>query len=212
MHEDEDELHAWCLLEETENEQWQEVISKKSKLKLKKLAHESLLSVENNSCASPSKVVEVEDKWVDIRATFETGAAGHVMPAERFPRVKLDRTSATKKFVAANGDRIKVSGQKTIPFKSVKGVHRCKKIRSANVVKPLISTRKVVQAGNVVVLGEKNPHIRNNRDGTVIKLDVNNAVYTMDVWVCLDEIGGKDSEWLECHKQTFKTSVEVLQQ
>ena len=29
VHEDEDELHAWCLLEESENEQWQEVASKK---------------------------------------------------------------------------------------------------------------------------------------------------------------------------------------
>ena len=37
VHEDEDELHAWCLLEESENEQWEEVICNKSKLKLKKL-------------------------------------------------------------------------------------------------------------------------------------------------------------------------------
>ena len=37
VHEDEDELHAWCLLEECENEQWPEVISKKSKLKTKNL-------------------------------------------------------------------------------------------------------------------------------------------------------------------------------
>ena len=59
------------------------------------------------------------------------------------------------------------------------------KIQSANVVKPLISTRKVVQAGNVVVLDEKNRHIRDNRDGTVIKLDVNNGVYTMDVCVLM---------------------------
>ena len=54
---------------------------------------------------------------------------------------------------------------------------------------PLISVSKVVQAGNVVVLDEKNPHIRSNRDGTVIKLDVNNGVYTTDMWVCLDELG-----------------------
>ena len=52
VHEDENELHAWCSLEESENEQWQEVANKKSKLKIKKFAHESLLSVENNSCAS----------------------------------------------------------------------------------------------------------------------------------------------------------------
>ena len=45
-----------------------------------------------------------------------------------------------------------------------------------------------MQAGNVVVLDEKNPHVRDNRYGTVIKLDVN-SVYTMDMWVCLDEAG-----------------------
>ena len=84
-HEDEDELHAWCLLEESENEQWQEVTSKKSKLKTKKFAHESLLSVDNNSCASPRKVIEVKDNGVSIRATMYTGAAGYVMLAETFP-------------------------------------------------------------------------------------------------------------------------------
>ena len=46
-----------------------------------------------------------------------------------------------------------------------------------------------MQAGNVVVLDGKNLHIRHNRDGTVIKLDVNSGVYTMDMWVYLDETG-----------------------
>ena len=59
--EDEDELPAWCLLEKSENEQWQEVTCTKSKLKRKKFAHGSLLSVENNSCLSPKKVIEVKD-------------------------------------------------------------------------------------------------------------------------------------------------------
>ena len=119
VHEDEDELHAWCLSEESENEQWQHVTSKKSKLKKKKLDHESFLSVENNSGLHPRKVIEVKDNWVNIRATMDTGAAAHVTPAEMFPRVKLDRTSTTKKFVAANGKKIKDLGEKTIPFMSV---------------------------------------------------------------------------------------------
>ena len=59
---------------------------KKSKLNLEKLAHKSLLSVENNTCASPRKVIEVKDNWVNIRATMDTGAAGHVMP-QRCSRV-----------------------------------------------------------------------------------------------------------------------------
>ena len=83
---------------------------------MKKFAHESLLSVENNSCASPRKIKEVKDNWVTIRATMGTGATGHVMP--------------------------------------------CKEFRSANVVKPLISMREDVRAGNVVVLDEKNRHFR----------------------------------------------------
>ena len=49
-------------------------------------------------------------------------------------------------------------------------------------MKTLISMRKVLQAGNFVVLNEKNTNIRNNRDGTVITLDVNNRVCTMDIW------------------------------
>ena len=155
--------------------------SKKSKLKMKKFAHESFLSVENNSRASSREVVEVEDNSVNIGATMDTGAAGHVMAAEMFPRVKLDRTSTKKKFVAANGEKIEDLGETTIPFKSIKGVYRCIKFRGANVVKPLMSMRKVMQADKVVVLDEKNPHSRNTRDGTVIKLDVNNGVYTMDM-------------------------------
>ena len=46
--------------------------------------------------------------------------------------------------------------------------------------------QKVARAGNIVVLDEKNPHSRIFRDGTVIKLDVNNGVYTMDMWIFLD--------------------------
>ena len=60
---------------------------------------------------------------------MDTGAAGHVMPTDMFPRVKLDRMSTTKKFVAAHGERIKDLVEKTIPFKSREGVHRCIKIQ-----------------------------------------------------------------------------------
>ena len=49
----------------------------------------SLLSVENGFCAKTKKVVEVKGKWVNIRATMDTGAAGHVMPKGMFPRLNL---------------------------------------------------------------------------------------------------------------------------
>ena len=59
-----DELHAWSSLEESENEQWQEVNSKKSKTEDEEVYPRlSLLSVVNSSCASLRKVTEVKDNW-----------------------------------------------------------------------------------------------------------------------------------------------------
>ena len=40
--EEEDDLQAWCLLEESESEQWQEVISKRSKQRAKRANQASL--------------------------------------------------------------------------------------------------------------------------------------------------------------------------
>ena len=97
-----------------------------------------------------------------------------------FPRVKLERKTSPKMFVAANGEQ-------TRDFKTNEAIQRCITFTSASVVKPFISMRKVVRAGNIIVLDEIKPHIRNVRDGTVIKLDVNSGVRTMDMWICLDE-------------------------
>ena len=47
--------------------------------------------------------------------------------------------------------------------------------------------QKVVRAGNIVVLDEKNPHIRNIRDGTVINLDVNGGALMKQVQFQLAE-------------------------
>ena len=179
--EEEDDLQAWCLLEESESEQWREVIHRRSKQKAKKANQSSLLSVENSQSAGSKKIVETKDKWVKVRVTMHTGAAGHVMLESMFPNVRLERKMSPKKFVAANGEQIKDLGEKNFPFRTNEGIQRCITFRSANVVKLLISMQKVVRAGNVVVLDEKNPHIRNTRDGTVIKLDANNGVYTMDM-------------------------------
>ena len=98
-------------------------------------------------------------------------------------------SNSPKKCVAANGEQIKDLGEKNIPLKTNEGVQRCITFRSANVVKPIISMQKVVRAGNILLLDENNPYIRNTRDGTMIKLDVNSGVYTMDMWVGLDETG-----------------------
>ena len=87
-----------------------------------------------------------------MRVTLDAGAAGHVTSEDKFPRVQVDRKTATKKFVAADGEQIRDLGEKIIQLKTNEGIHRCTTFRSASVVKPLISMQKVVRAGNTVVL------------------------------------------------------------
>ena len=161
----EQDLQAWCLLEACENEQRQAVTSRRDKQKMKK------------------------DKCVKVRVTMDSGGAGHVMRETMFPRVKLQRKTSPKTFVAANGEQIRGLGDKKIPFKTNEGIQRCMTIRSASVVRLLISMQKVVRGGNVVVLDERNPHFQSIRDRTTTKLDVNSGVYTMDMWICTDETG-----------------------
>ena len=62
----EKDLQAWCLLEESENEQWQEVISRRDKQTTKKANQASLMSVENSNNSCPKKIVEVKDRWVKV--------------------------------------------------------------------------------------------------------------------------------------------------
>ena len=56
---------------------------------------------------------------------MNSGAAGDVIPEAMFPRVKLERKTSPKKFVAANGEQIRDLGEKNIPFKKNEEMQRC---------------------------------------------------------------------------------------
>ena len=150
-------MQAWCLLEESEHEQWQEVISRRSNQRAKKVNQASLLSVESSHSLSPKKIVEVKDKWVTVRVTMDSGAAGHVM----------------------------------------QGVQRCITFRSANVVNPSLQCKKVVLAGNIVVLGAHSKHSRRNSDQAGReRWCVHNG--HVDLFAPMKQVqfsSGRDNEW-----------------
>ena len=128
--ESEEDLQAWCILEESESEQWQQVIIRKSRLAAKRRNQASLSSVETSRDVNP-KIVEEKDRWVKVRVTMDSGAAGHVMPEVMFPHVKIERKTSPKKFVAANGKQIKDLAAKRILFKTNEDIQRRITFRSA---------------------------------------------------------------------------------
>ena len=123
-------------------------------------------------------------------------------PETLFPHVNLECKTSPKKFVAANGEQIRDLGEKNIPFK----VHNVQKCECCQ--KLTFQCRKLSELETFVVQDAKNPHIRNIRDGTVIKLDVNNGVYTMDSgFASMKQVqfsAGRDSEWSSPFRQACK--------
>ena len=60
----------------------------------------------NKTSSSTRKIIEVGDKWVKFRVTLDPGAEEHVMLEVMFPRVKLERETAPKRFVRVDGGGI----------------------------------------------------------------------------------------------------------
>ena len=77
--------------------------------------------MDNNQGSTSNKINEVKDKSVKVRVTIDSGDAGHRVIERMFPRVKLERNSAPKKFAAANGEQIRDMGGRTILFKTNEG-------------------------------------------------------------------------------------------
>ena len=69
---DEEELQAWCLLEASEHEQWQVVISRRDKRTLKIYAHISLPSVQKIEARVPRKQMMRRTKWAKVRVTMDS--------------------------------------------------------------------------------------------------------------------------------------------
>ena len=139
-------------------------MSRRERHKLKKAAHILVPSAEKNQSSSHKKIIDVKDKWVKDGVTIELWSCRIYTLEAMFSRVQLERKTAPKKFVAANGQRIRDLGEMTIRPKTNDGTQRRITSNSASMVKPFISIQELFRAGNIVVLDEKNPHIRKTRD------------------------------------------------
>ena len=63
-----------CTAIDDENEQWQEVISRRDKHNMKKANQASLLSEENSQNSNSKKMTEIKDRCVQVTVTMDSGA------------------------------------------------------------------------------------------------------------------------------------------
>ena len=133
------------------------------------------------------------------------------------PTCQTRAQKSPKRVVAANGEQIRDLGEKDCSFQDTQGNFKDAQHSEMRVLSNLsFQCRKLVgpEPVNIVVLDEKNPNIRNTRDGTMINLDVNSGVCTTGVWICLDETGSSfqlagDSKWSYRLRQACEASSTV---
>ena len=74
-------------------------------------------------------------------------------------------------------------GARKISFRTKDGKMRSLTFAVAEVVKPLVSVGKITEAGNQVVLGGPNPHIRCKKSGAVIPVTMRNGTFAIELWI-----------------------------
>ena len=196
-----DDVPVWMLTDETEFKKWAKVHQ------LEEGCHacgdhedhakfaganrfRCLARVEEEEDGDPElNAIEVKGDWIRIEATVDSGAAESVCPRNMFPKIIAKQDRAGKQYVAANGSKIADEGEKLVPAHTSAGKSITVKFRAASVVKPLMSVRRINQAGNVVVLDDKDPYIKCRKTGDITKLRCQNGVFVMDLWVNAQEAG-----------------------
>ena len=86
-------------------------------------------------------------------------------------------------YEVADGSRIPNEGEKTFEAHAEGGAVRLIKAQVCGVNKPLLSVRKIVEAGNRVVFGPRGAHIEDCSTGETLELQSVGGMYVLKIWV-----------------------------
>ena len=114
--------------------------------------------------------------------TIDSGAGRNVWPRTRAEGGKIQKLARSVKLSAANGQEMKVDGEKTVKFET--DGRRCgMKFLVTDVKKPLAAVSAVVDEGNVVVFGPGpwGSFIQNVHSGEKLFMERRKGTYVIKV-------------------------------
>ena len=141
-----------------------------------------------------SEINSLVGNWESLVLTMDSGAGNNVAPRDAFPWAKLepnDDSRAGKYYLAANGKKVYVLGEKVITMKMEDGVVKRIRFQIADVTRILVSVGKVTKAGNQVVMEKKGGKVI-EPNGRQFNMEMENGVYIMKCWVKTE---GNDSRF-----------------
>jgi len=126
---------------------------------------------------------EETDEWQKITVTVDSGSAEHALPTGSFNKIPVTKGDKFgKNYVAANGGKIANEGEKIVPCVTQHGIPISVKFQLAQVVKPLLSAKKLAKTGHQVILEEYRPRIVSPQ-GFVTPIRTQGGVYVVDFWI-----------------------------
>ena len=134
----------------------------------------------------PNGLNSAEESWHEIDFTVDSGASETVVSSDMLPSVPVVEGPASRRGVeyeVADGSRIPNEGEKQFEAHTQGGAVRTIRAQVCCVNKPLLSVRKIVEAGNRVEFGPGGAYIEDMETGQKMALHENQGMYTLKAWV-----------------------------
>ena len=136
----------------------------------------------------------VEDGWIEIEVTVDSGACDTVMPAAMCGHISILQTEDSRRGVeyeVANGETIPNLGERHCLLMS-ENSNVMKKIvfQCADIHKPLLSVSRCADLGYQCILDDHGGMLKDKINGEEIPLHRRGNLYVMRAWVRQDKPSG----------------------
>ena len=131
-------------------------------------------------------MVQLKGGWEEIDFAMDSGATETVVGEEMLESIMTKEGLASKRGVeyeVANGVKIPNLGEKKFVGMTQEGSSRCVTAQVCEVNKALMSVKKVMKAGNVVVFDEEGSYIEDKRTKERMWMREENGMFMLKMWV-----------------------------
>ena len=124
--------------------------------------------------------------WEEIELAVDSGASETVLEKKALKGTPLMNGEAYHKGVTyevASGELLPNLGQRTFAGESAEGVKRKLTGQVCDINKSLLSVRRCVQAGDMVVFSKNGSYVQDELTGEKMELQERNGMYLLKLWV-----------------------------
>jgi hypothetical protein len=152
------------------------------------------VDVSKNNKSAPAEVSALTGEWEEITVTADSGAGNNVAPRKSFPWIPLqpnDDSRAGRYYIAANGKKVYVLGEKIVTLRMPNGKLKRMRFHIADVTRILASVGKITDAGNEVRMRKSGGEIVDPK-GEKFPMQIENGVYVIKCQVKVEMSDASD--------------------